>query len=103
MGGSDERTLLVDAYPKRRALSLVTQRKPGRVNPSFRSRTPNCSIAFAIVHVSNCWIAPSWAEESTVECSLQECVTWPSTSEQIIEATSAQLNAHLPFQKESWT
>ena len=32
----------------------VTHRRPGRVKPSLRSRTPKCSIALAIVQVSNC-------------------------------------------------
>src|ERR1035441_9997176 len=54
IGGSADRTRQVAAYPSRRGAPPVTHCRPGRVNPSLRNRTLKCSIALAIVQVSNC-------------------------------------------------
>src|SRR5450759_4580550 len=64
IGGSADRTRQVAAYPRMRGEPPVTHCKPGRVNPSLRSRTRKCSMALAIVQVSNCRMASKIAGES---------------------------------------
>src|SRR5674476_1509484 len=64
MGGSADRTVQVAAYPRMRGAPPVTHCRPGRVNPSLRNRTLKCSMALAIVQVSNWRMASKIAGES---------------------------------------